>query len=116
MSDSQNLDALATQLSKFGIVTGIFDGKITLVCEKHKFYYNPRALATLGCKACHMIQHTGLLMAIPKERQDEILEDLEYSVHHFVEADKRGEINLKELEKAIHVKIENEHGRTRILK
>jgi len=92
-------------LKKFGIIAEVFDGKVTLVCEKHSFYYHPKRQATPGCKQCHMVQHLGLLIAVPAERREEILEDLEYSVHHLVEAAEKGQIDRIALYKHPQVNI-----------
>lgn len=98
--------SLGKDLEGHGVIANVLNGKVVLHCKTHMFFYNARAQATPGCKACHMVQHVGLLATIPPERQDEILEDLEYAVHHLVEAAKKGQIDRLKLYKSPQVSIE----------
>lgn len=101
-------------LDEFGVIPQIFDGTIVLTCHKHHYAYDPTNRPTPGCKGCHMVQHLGLLMAVPEERREEILEDLEFSVHHMVEAANRGALDIDNLERAgLKIKIESEDGKVR---
>lgn len=98
-------------LEKFGIVPNVFDGTVVLTCKKHHFAYDPKARPTPGCKGCHMVQHLGLLIAVPADRREEILEDLEYSIHHLVESAQAGTLDIENLERAgMKIKIESEDG------
>jgi hypothetical protein len=102
----------AENLDMFGVVADTFNGKVFLTCKKHVFSYKPNQLATPGCHGCHLVQHLGLIMAVPEERREEILENLEYSIHHLVEADRAGTLDIANLEKhGVRVKIESEDGK-----
>lgn len=108
------MDDMLHNLERFGVFTEIFDGKILLVCNDHKYAYSPTGKPTKGCKKCHFVQHAGLLMAVPEERREEILSDLEFSVHHLLEAAQAGTLDLRNLAKhSPKVRIESEDGMVR---
>lgn len=98
-------------LDKFGVIPEVFNGKVVLTCKKHIYSYNPRKQPTPGCKGCHFVQHLGLLIAVPAERREEILSNLEFSVAHLVEAANRGELDIDNLERqGVKIRIEQEDG------
>jgi hypothetical protein len=53
-----------------------------------------------------MVEFVGLLCNLPRDRWDETIEMLEYSVNHMVEAAKRGELQQMEFLKRPQVEIE----------
>ena len=80
--------------------------KVVLVCGKHKHAYRDGKPPVFKCKDCWMVEYVGLLCNTPKERWDETIEMLEYSIHHMVEAEKRGELNTQQLYKHPLVSVE----------
>lgn len=107
-------DQRQNPLDKFGVIPEVFGGKVVLTCAKHHFAYDPRRRPTPGCKGCHMVQHLGLLIAVPAERREEILENLEFSVRHLVEAAQRGQLDINALERTGRkIRIESEDGQVR---
>jgi len=64
--------------------------KVVLVCGKHKHAYRDGKPPVFKCKDCWMVEFVGLFCNTPRERWDETLEMLEYSINHMVEAEKNG--------------------------
>jgi hypothetical protein len=91
------------------LVAEVFDkDKVVLICSKHKWAYGTKRPPVFGCKKCQMASFMGLMCNIPPARRLEVLEMLEYSVHHLVEAEENGTINDIILNK--HPKVTVEKG------
>jgi len=72
------------------------DNKVILTCGKHFHAYGDGKPPVFSCYDCQMVEFVGLLCNLPRERWDEVIEMLEYSVHHMIEAEKRGELQQME--------------------
>ena len=83
------------------------DGKVVLVCHKHKHAYGSKKPFDFSCPDCWMVEYVGLFCNTPQERWDEMLEMLEYSVNHLVEAEKNGTLQQQDFMKHPEVKIES---------
>jgi len=75
-------------------------------CPKHNFFYGEKRQPTPGCKDCIMVSFVGLLANTPPSRHKEVVEMLEYSVHHLLEASQRGELTFDTMFDHPHVTIE----------
>jgi hypothetical protein len=71
--------------------------KVTLSCGIHNYFYSRTSKPNFKCKQCMMVSFMGLLANTPPEKREETVEMLEYTIHHLIEADKRGEIDHKKL-------------------
>lgn len=94
------------QLVKDKVVGEVFDKeKVVLTCGKHKFSYGMKRPPVFGCKDCQMVLFVGLLANTPRDKWQETVEMLEYSVHHLVEQDEKGELIKEEFLKRPEVWI-----------
>jgi len=82
------------------------ENKIVLTCGKHHHAYRDGKPPVFKCKDCWMVEFVGLLCNTPRDRWDEVVEMLEYSVNHMVESDKRGELAQQEFLKHPEVTVE----------
>ena len=83
----------------------IFGEKFILTCSIHKRGYGSKRPPVFKCKECMMVDYVGLICNIPADRRLEVLEMLEYSAHHLVEAEARGEIDALKLYRHPQVSI-----------
>src|SRR5690242_7304534 len=79
--------------------------KVLFHCAKHHFYYGQKRQPTPGCKDCILVSFVGLLAHTPPSKHREIVEMLEESVHHLVEAESRGELTIDTMFDHPHVTI-----------
>ena len=87
--------------------------KVILTCGIHNWSYGQQRNGSpvppiFNCKQCQMVSFMGLLANTPPEKRQETVEMLEYSVHHMIEAEKRGEIDKNTLFRRPEVQIEKE--------
>jgi len=66
--------------------------KVVLTCGKHFHTYRDKKPPVMNCKDCWMVEFVGLLCSTPQSRWDEVIEMLEFSIHHMVEQEERGEL------------------------
>jgi hypothetical protein len=71
--------------------------RVVLTCGIHNISYSRTMKPNFKCKQCLMVMFMGLLANTAPERRLETVEMLEASIHHLIEADKRGEIDHKKL-------------------
>lgn len=95
-----------SELEKFAASVIGQGEKVTLVCGEHKHAYRDGKPPVFSCKQCWMVEFVGLLCNLPRDRWDETIEMLEYSVHHMVESAQRGELQQMEFLKRPQVTIE----------
>jgi hypothetical protein len=86
-------------------------GKVLLTCGIHQWSYGQKRNGkpvppNFSCARCQMVSFMGLLCNTPPEKREETVEMLEYTIHHLIEADKRGEIDVNKLLKRPEVSIE----------
>lgn len=81
---------------------------VLLHCPKHHFFYGQKRQPTPGCKDCILASFVGLLANTPPSRHKEVVEMLEYSVHHIKEAADRGDLKFDTLFDHPHVTIEKD--------
>lgn len=80
--------------------------KVVLQCGIHHWTYGTKRPPTPGCKQCWFASFMGLLANTPPNRRLEVLDMLEYSIHHLIEADEEGRIDRIKLFNRPEVKIE----------
>lgn len=80
--------------------------KVTLVCGEHHHAYMDGKPPVFKCKQCWMVEFVGLLCNTPRDRWDETVEMLEYSVNHLIESANRGELQQMEFMKRPIVTVE----------
>lgn len=100
------MDKFLTQDDRAKLLGEVFNkDKFTLVCPIHKWAYGSKRPPNFKCKQCQMISFVGLMCNIPPDKREEVLEMLEYSVNHLIEADKKGLIDHRLLLKRPEVTI-----------
>lgn len=83
-------------LEKFAASVLDPEQKVVLSCGKHFHTYRDKKPPVFACRDCWMVEFVGLLCNTPKERWDEVIEMLEFSIHHMVEQEERGELQKQE--------------------
>lgn len=103
------MSAFLTAEDKQKMLAEVFNkDKFVLVCPQHKWAYGSKRPPNFKCKQCQMISFVGLMCNTPPNRREEVLEMLEYSVNHLVEADKKGLIDHRRLLKRPEVTVEKD--------
>jgi hypothetical protein len=98
------MSSILTEQDRMKVLAGVLNGdKFVLTCSKHPWYsYGSKRLPNFKCKECAMVRNVGLMCNIPPNKRLEVMEMLEYSTHKLIEAHKRGEINVFELQQKLN--------------
>jgi hypothetical protein len=84
------------------------DVKVYLTCPIHNWTYGSKKPWNFSCKQCTYASFLGLIMSLPPNRRDEMLDALEEGIHHMVESAERGELQTMEYLKHPEVSISKE--------